>query len=104
MDVERARQAGASVLTGGHRLDDPAHAHGVDHATDGSDHHAAQGERGVQKQHDQGSQKQRAVQREIVDRVARAMIEGTVHDGDVVTFDVEKGQKGPRATNVVKAS
>jgi ATP-dependent Clp protease ATP-binding subunit ClpB len=30
----------------------------------------------------------RAVQREIVDRVARAMIEGTVHDGDVVTLDV----------------
>jgi aldehyde dehydrogenase (NAD+) len=26
--VERARQAGASVLTGGHRLDDPAHASG----------------------------------------------------------------------------
>ena len=26
--VERARQAGATVLTGGHRLDDPAHANG----------------------------------------------------------------------------
>jgi alpha-ketoglutaric semialdehyde dehydrogenase len=26
--VERARQAGATVLTGGHRLDDPAHARG----------------------------------------------------------------------------
>ena len=38
--VERARQAGASVLTGGHRLDDPAHASGfymaptiIEHAT-----------------------------------------------------------------------
>jgi len=30
----------------------------------------------------------RAVQREIVDRVAKAMIAGTVHDGDVVTLDV----------------
>jgi ATP-dependent Clp protease ATP-binding subunit ClpB len=30
----------------------------------------------------------RAVQREIVDRVAKAMIAGAVHDGDVVTLDV----------------
>ena len=30
----------------------------------------------------------RAIQREVVDRVAKAMIEGTVHEGSTVTVDI----------------
>ena len=39
----------------------------------------------------------RVIQREVVDAVAKALIEGRVHEGDMVTVDVlEDGQLGVR--------
>ncbi len=39
----------------------------------------------------------RVIQREVVDRVAKALIEGTVHEGDTVTIDLVEGELDVRS-------